>query len=376
MKFWINLIATFLIIIALASCGSPSNEKSDLILEPTPSDMDFNLDGAFEYGLADGTFTQSITVFHNGRVLRSSHRGALNSEKEFISNAIGEEYVDLYENKSSRDLVTSWSTGKSFTSILIGIAIDQSFISGLDQSASDYIFEWQNDDRADITIRHILNMRSGLFLYDGGNGGNITSFKNQLDACINRTLQTPRNNNFLYSNCDSMVLGEILVRATGKDFFDFADEHLFSQLDIDAQWWTDQNFNYLSYCCIDMTQEEFLKFGQMILNNGGGIISESYITEILSNNGESYNLQFWFQDNALMTIGYDGQFIVIDFANNVLVLRNSLYHQLVPINGQTIMINNQNGQAGSTQIPLTLPTIFGGEQTFNISEFLNILYRR
>ena len=77
-----------------------------------------------------------------------------------------------------------------------------------------------------------------------------------------------------------------------------------------------------------------------------------------------------------MTIGYDGQFIVIDFANNVLVLRNSLYHQLVPINGQTIMINNQNGQAGSTQIPLTLPTIFGGEQTFNISEFLNILYRR
>ena len=46
MKFWINLIATSLIIIALASCGSPSNEKSDLILEPTPSDMDLNLDGA------------------------------------------------------------------------------------------------------------------------------------------------------------------------------------------------------------------------------------------------------------------------------------------------------------------------------------------
>ena len=53
------------------------------------------------------------------------------------------------------------------------------------------------------------------------------------------------------------------------------------------------------------------------------IISESYITEILSNNGKNYNLQFWFQDNVLMTIGYDGQFIVIDFANNVQI-RNSL----------------------------------------------------
>ena len=78
----------------MASCGSPSNEKSDLTSEPTPSDIDLNY-GAFEYGLVDGTFTQSITVFRNGRV-QVPHRGALDSEKEFISNVIGEEYADLW----------------------------------------------------------------------------------------------------------------------------------------------------------------------------------------------------------------------------------------------------------------------------------------
>ena len=54
-----------------------------------------------------------------------------------------------------------------------------------------------------------------------------------------------------------MVLGEIVERSSGRDFYEFADIYLFSKLDIDAQWWTDQSGNYLSYCCVDTTQEDF-----------------------------------------------------------------------------------------------------------------------
>ena len=60
--------------------------------------------------------------------------------------------------------MTSWSTAKSFTSMLIGIAIEKGFITSTEQLASDFITEWQVDDRINITIEQLLDMRSGLFL--------------------------------------------------------------------------------------------------------------------------------------------------------------------------------------------------------------------
>ena len=48
--------------------------------------------------------------------------------------------------------VTSWSTAKSFTSLLVGIAIEDGYINSLTESASTYISEWSSDDRNTITI--------------------------------------------------------------------------------------------------------------------------------------------------------------------------------------------------------------------------------
>ena len=53
------------------------------------------------------------------------------------------------------------------TSLLIGIAVEEGLINNIDQSASDFITEWQNDDRSNITIRSLLNMRSGLESFGG-----------------------------------------------------------------------------------------------------------------------------------------------------------------------------------------------------------------
>ena len=113
----------------------------------------------------------------------------------------------------------------------------------------------------------------------------------------------------------------------------------------------------------------------MLLNNGGDVVSSSFINEILANNGEEYNLQFWFRDGMVTTIGYDGQYIAVDFSNNLIATRNSLYYQYVPVNGQIIMINNNFGVNDQLQIPFTLPSIIGGSQAFDMSTFLSILYK-
>ena len=109
--------------------------------------------------------------------------------------------VSMYENRDQNSLASTWSTGKSFTSILIGIAIDEGHIASIDESASTYITEWADDDRSKITIRNLLDMRSGLEPMCGGsdstemykcdqllNGGQLVWADNQNDKCIPRDL--------------------------------------------------------------------------------------------------------------------------------------------------------------------------------------------
>ena len=118
---------------------------------------------AFDYGMSDGTFTQSVLVVRNEKIAHEEYRGITEQEKQFlITNNTPE---DLYKNFDFRDkfsLASSWSVAKSFLSILIGIAIDKGFIDSVDEQASSYIYEWENDDRSLVSIRELLTMRSGL----------------------------------------------------------------------------------------------------------------------------------------------------------------------------------------------------------------------
>ena len=356
------------------------------------------LSNAFDLAFVDGSWTQAALVIKDGKLIYERYRGIAEGEENTLRNSASFDSTtnvqDRWGGKDVNSLVTSWSTAKSFTSILIALAIEQGFISSLDQSASDFISEWANDSRNQITIRNLLDMRSGLEMIcantlEGPLGpclynrtdGDILYRDNQLDPCINRQLAATgvthpwyggiwQSGNFLYSNCDSMVLGEILFRATGKNIETYADINLFSKIGMDAEWWQDNSIdgNYLSYCCIDATIRDFAKFGQLLLNDGvldgEQIVPKSYIDKIKNTpirNETSYNdqldygLHFWMrvsksvekflphngvqdifpsETTCCLTWGFDGQYISIDYANNMLVLRNSLYQAALYRSGQ------------------------------------------
>ena len=56
----------------------------------------------------------------------------------------------------------SWSMAKSVTSALVGIAIHDGKIKGLDEKATDFVPEWLGSQREKITIGNLLSMESGL----------------------------------------------------------------------------------------------------------------------------------------------------------------------------------------------------------------------
>ena len=381
-----HLTVIFLSLIFLGGCGggggssSPSPEitavnapsSQPASSQPTSTSQNWNIDAAFDYGMADGMFTQQITVIENGQVLRSAYRDIGAEEIIALEDASQTILIPAFQGVRENSQVTSWSVGKSILSIIAGIAQDQGFLN-IDDKASEYITEWANDDRNEITIRHLLNMRSGLQLppENSEEGGGITNFYDQQQLCLDRNLTGEINEIFEYNNCNSQVIGEIIKRATAQNFKAYADVNLFGPLGINAEWWTDVRNNYITYCCVDMTQEEFGRFGMMLLNKGEGIVSEEYINEIFT--PDFYNLHFWFFDDTVQAIGFDGQFIVIDFNNDLVILRNSLYYPLH--SGDYILCIGGNFICGNSSTgPVTLPeALLGVRSEFSMSEFLRIL---
>ena len=453
-------------IISMTSCGgggsssdqpapapvpaSPKNPVSPVVpctqpdcsawQEATPASVGMDsvkLNAAFDYAFGDGSFTQAAVIIKDNKLIKERYRGILDGELTTVTSSLGLDATitnGIFGNKDKDSLASSWSTAKSFTSVLVGIALEQGFITSLSESASVYITEWAYDERATITLRQLLDMRSGMptVCFDQttrslgtcttaeGSGGSLVFSNNQMDACLARELaetgviqpwyssiKVYQAGAWLYSNCDTMVIGEILYRATGKDLETYADINLFSKLSITAHWWQDNDStdqvdgNYLAYCCLDMTPRDFAKFGQLLLNNGvwneEQVLPSSYVDKIKNitadsqvaeyNGAISYGLKFWtigsitqpdgtiFPDanTIYSTIGFDGQYIMIDFENNMVVTRNSLYQPVLNGSGERKMAITAAGIAQSDFVA-TLPQGTGVSANSNFSS-ANFLYR-
>ena len=97
---------------------------------------------ALDYAFSSARNTQGVVIVRHGVI-------------------VGERYAS---GESKESLATSWSTGKSFASALIGIAIDQGYIDSIDVPAENYLAPWVNTDKSEISVRAILEMRTGLAL--------------------------------------------------------------------------------------------------------------------------------------------------------------------------------------------------------------------
>lgn len=387
------------------------------------------LDGAFEYAMTDGFYTQAVLLIKNGKLVKERYRGITNAEAAGLASISGlpegqtaSYWQDLYGERDAASAVTSWSTAKSFTSVLIGMAIEQGLVDSTSQPASDFIDEWEADERASITIQQLLDMRSGLVpkcsssetavvgecsdYPSASSGGDILYAADQLSGCIDRELAVPGKvypwvsaqgdgayeaGQFYYSNCDTQVLGEIIFRATGQDPGLFAQQNLFEPLNMEADWWRDDvesgqaNGNYLTYCCLDSTARDFAKFGYMLLLGGietsEGKSYASYVSTILAQE-ETYRNQFWAYcdsppfsaspdcENVLvMTIGFDGQYILVDQKNDIVLVRTSLYEPILNFSDERKMRLDPLQLSASNWVASLPRAMLGPGTEFGILEF-------
>ena len=174
------------------------------------------------------------------------------------NSIVSEFYADGYDKD---DLVTSWSVAKSFSSTIIGIAIDEGYINSVDDSIALYLPKWNKEPQENISLKYLLAMRSGM---DDHPGLGVYFQSDMASYSLDRAISREPGILFSYSNEDSMLLGRIIENATGLNFQEYADTRLFDKLNINETWWTDKNGNTLTYAGLDMTPREFAKFGLMI----------------------------------------------------------------------------------------------------------------
>ena len=254
---------------------------------------------------------------------------------------IGERYAEGFNADS---FGTSWSMAKSFYASLIGISIDRGEIKSLDDKVSDYL-DYFNDERSDITIRDILNMASGLQFPEHEH--ELMFFKkDHLAYAKDIGVEKKPNTLFEYNNVNSMLLGDILLVATGKKADDLLNERILKPIGAEnSTLWRDSSDNVLTYCCIDMSARDYSRFGLLFSRNGkweqNQIISSDYVNETFTPYWEftperftdlnrGYSLHWWFSKNddegqIFNASGKFGQYIFVDRRNDVIFTRITKY---------------------------------------------------
>jgi CubicO group peptidase (beta-lactamase class C family) len=278
------------------------------------------------------TYTNALLVMKDGRIVNEVYRNNTKPDTRFIG----------------------WSMTKSITSVLIGCALADGKIDSLDTPISEYLPELEGGGYEGVSIRHVMQMRSGVDYperYDFENPGAAAS--NHIAALVRNTSRfadvartLPRKRApgelFEYKTIDTAVLGWLVERATGASVAAYTASCLWEPLGAEADGYYIMDGppgigREFSGAGFNATLRDFARFGQMMLDggiaDGRRIVSEEWVRESTRPSGQregqagGYGLQWWMMgtEGAYAAIGLQGQYVFVDPATRTVVVKLSYF---------------------------------------------------
>ena len=256
------LILSTLMLSGLACCGPSAADLAAVDYTPLPGD-DWEVSTPAEQGLDPMLVAE---LYYNASELDTIYSLLIVKNGYLIA--------EDYFNEGSVDQQTNvQSVTKSYFSALVGIALDQGCLSTVDQKMMEFFPEYADqitDPRKDeITIRHLLQMRSG-YPWEESHPDLWDAFFEHgdwLPLIVHFPLISDPGTEFHYSNFSTYLLGVIVSRACDVDFTEFAERNLFEPTDTElGETWQDV-FGYY-YINIHVTARDAARFGQLYLDDG------------------------------------------------------------------------------------------------------------
>jgi len=248
-------------------------------------------------------------------------------------NLVFEEYFNGFERDSLQHVQ---STTKSFTSAMIGIAIDRGEIGGVTDRMIDYLPEYAHlfdGGKEGMTIEHCLMMAAGLewnehsIPHSDPNNDNTVGNRSAdyVAYILGKPLVEEPGTVWYYNSGCSMTLGAILRNATGWGADAYAAQHLFDPLGIAPSSWLVMGGGHIgTHGGLFLRPRDMAKFGQLFLQDGfwdgESVISEEWVREstlprLTVYADLRYGYQWWFKRmdgyDVPFTAGTGGQHIFV-----------------------------------------------------------------
>ncbi len=232
-------------------------------------------------------------------------------------------------------LNTVWSVTKSFTSALIGIAMDRGYIEDVDQPIGDFLTPVVPDldvEKGSITLRQLLTMSCGLPWVEEGLDSEYMDWINsedQLTYVLDKPLAYLPGARFDYSDGAAHLASVVLSEAVGSTAHAFARQYLFEPLGFGpTDWWVDNRGYNLGGVGLGITSRDMVKFGRLYLDggvwDGRRIVSSEWVNastrpQIVTDPDDPDSSEygyFWWIDGCSVhscyrASGYSGQLIFV-----------------------------------------------------------------
>ena len=200
----------------------------------------------------------------------------------------------------------SMSMAKTVVGLLIGAALDDGHLTSLDAPASRWLGEWASGGRSRITLRHLLQMCSGLAgaRHDDDPTSDIGYMHLGTDSLYivagARLVEEP-GTRFEYNSINTQALAIVLERATGRRFAEYLSERLWQPIGAgDAAVWLDEEGGLAkAFSGILASAPDWARVG-LLLQDGGRasgrqVVSAAYVEAMATPSAlePDYGLHVW-----------------------------------------------------------------------------------
>jgi len=280
---------------------------------------------------------------------RSYTRG-LRNVRAVLVLVDGRPVLERYRGGLPQDSYDTFSVAKSIVSTLVGIAIEEGKLRGVDVTLGEALSQYRSVMRPEVartTLRQLLTMTAGL-REDPPSGEPLAGTLH--GDWVSDILQhgfDHATGTWAYSSIGSHLLAAVLVRATGMPVLEYARARLFDPLGITTRpaaqprldggpaaeraydaarfaWPIDPQRINTGHAHIKLTATDLAAFGLLMLNKGvwkgRQLLPESWVTEatrahVDAYGGNRYGYQWWIPDAgdhpAFAAVGFGAQLVEV-----------------------------------------------------------------
>ena len=201
-------------------------------------------------------------------------------------------FEDYTLGLGAEDRWTSFSVAKSFTSTLLGAAIQDGHVESIDTPVTSIIPALSGTAYEGVTVGQIATMTSGVGWNEDYSDPNSDVAKMLAIAPVAgesqavtyaRTLEreAPAGEKWVYKTLETNLLGLIVEEATGKSLAAYAAEKIVEPAGFAGGmfWMQDLTGGNIGGCCLSLRLSDYARFGQFVMEGGEGVVPANWFAE-------------------------------------------------------------------------------------------------